>query len=114
MMNMHLDTFMRMKDKEVVAMYLNQFLASSAYFGYTKNVNMEQVTQVFRRIYKHPKECDINNLLNYLVTLAVSNTYYGDFDEKSKIFVEAALDIVEDRFTGVEYVTCKKSVDIGK
>jgi arginine deiminase len=54
MMNLHLDTFMRMKDKDQVAMYLNRFLASTAYLGYTKDVNMEQLTQVFRRIYKTP------------------------------------------------------------
>lgn len=112
MMNLHLDTFMRMKDKDLVAMYLNRFLASTAYLGYTKNVNMEQLTQVYRRIYKTPQECDINNLLNLLVTLAISNTYYGDFDEKSKIFVEAALDLIEERFTGVEYVNAKMPTDL--
>jgi hypothetical protein len=51
--------------------------------------------------------------LNLLVTLAISNTYYGDFDEKSKIFVESALDLIEDRFTGVEYVHAKMPTDLG-
>lgn len=44
LMNMHLDTFMRMKDKDLVAKYMKQYMESSAYFGYTKNVNIEQVT----------------------------------------------------------------------
>jgi hypothetical protein len=32
--------------------------------------------------------------------LAVSNSYYGDFDEKSKIFIENSLDLIEEMFTG--------------
>ncbi len=30
----------------------------------------------------------MDELLNYLVVLAISNTYYGDFDEKSRIFID--------------------------
>jgi hypothetical protein len=41
LLNLHLDTFLRMKDKVLVAKYFKQFLESSAYFGYTKNVNIE-------------------------------------------------------------------------
>jgi hypothetical protein len=67
---------------------------------------------VYRRIYKHPKDCDIDELLNFLVVLGISNTYYGDFDEKSKVFIETALDIIEDQFTGVEYVHALKPADI--
>lgn len=41
LMNLHLDTFIRMRDKDKVAQYMKQFLESCAYFGYTKNVNIE-------------------------------------------------------------------------
>ena len=101
-----------MKDKDLVAKYMNHFLECSAYFGYTKDVNMVQVTQVYRRIYKMPRECKIDDLLNFLVVLALSNTYYGDFDDKSKAFIQGALDIIEDQFTGVEYVHARRPADV--
>jgi hypothetical protein len=45
-----------MKDREQVSRYLKQYIASCAYFGYTTNVNIEQISQVLRRIYKTPEE----------------------------------------------------------
>ena len=35
LMEMHLDTFLKMKDRERVAVYLEEYLHSSAYLGYT-------------------------------------------------------------------------------
>ena len=71
-------------------------MESAAFFGYTNDVNVEQLTQVFRRIYRTPSECDIEELLNYLVVLAISKSYYQDFDEKSKVFIDQALDYIEN------------------
>ena len=71
-------------------------MESAAFFGYTNDVNVEQLTQVFRRIYRTPSECDIEELLNFLVVLAISKSYYQDFDEKSKVFVDQALDYIEN------------------
>lgn len=71
---------------------LANFLQSVAYVGFTGSINMEQITQVLRRIYKNPAHLDSDELLNYLVTLAISNARYQDFDLKSKEFVERALD----------------------
>ena len=75
--------------------YLANFLESIAYVGFTDQINMEQVTQVLRRIYKEPANVDTDQLLNFLVTLAVSNSRFSDFDIKSKEFVERALDKIE-------------------
>ena len=58
-----------------------------------------------RRIYKAPSACSINQLLDFLTTLAVSNAYYKDFDPKSRSFVEEALNIVEENFTGTSHTT---------
>ena len=55
-----------------------------------------------RRIYKDPSNIDSSELLDYFVTLAVSNTRYQDFDLKSKDFVERALDLLEKKFTGTK------------
>lgn len=52
--------------------------------------------QVYRRIYKTPDLVPIEELLNFLVMLAISNSYYNDFDEKSKVFIKTALDIVQE------------------
>ena len=71
-------------------------MESAAFFGYTNDVNVEQLTQVFRRIYRTPSECDIEELLNFLVVLAISKSYYQDFDEKSKVFIDQALDYIEN------------------
>jgi len=51
-------------------------LESAAFFGYTNDVNFEQITQVFRRLHRSPAECDMEELLNFLVVLAVSKSYY--------------------------------------
>ena len=57
---------------------------------------MKQVVQVYRRIHKNPVDVPIDELLNFLVMLAISNTYYKDFDDKSRVFVEKAIDLVEE------------------
>lgn len=111
-MDEHFETFIRLKDKETVAKYLNQFLSSAAYFGYIGNSKVEEITQVYRRIYKSPTECKIDELLNYFVFLANSQTYYGSLDPKSILFIEHALDIIEGTFTGTEFIMSKRSIDI--
>ena len=107
----HFVQFMRLADKGSVAKYLRQFLKSSAYFGYTDGIDMEQVTQVFRRIYKQPSAAGMSQLLDFLITLAVSNAYFKDFDPKSRLFVEAALDLVEENFTGTSHRTALRKND---
>ena len=56
---------------------------------------MSLLTQVLRRIYKDPKSVKTDDLLNFLVTMAISNARYSDFDVKSKEFVEKALELIE-------------------
>ena len=51
---------------------------------------------MYRRIHKNPVDVPIDELLNFLVMLAISNTYYKDFDDKSRVFVEKAIDLVEE------------------
>lgn len=97
-----------MKDKELVGKYLKQFIASCAYFGYAKGINIQQLVQVYRRIHKSPDGLDSEEILNFLVMLAVSNTYYRDFDEKSRLFIDKALDLVEDQFTGTKHVLAQR------
>ena len=101
----HFTDFIRSTDKKLVKKYMSNFLESISYVGFTDKINMEQITQVLRRIYKEPKQIDIDQLLNFLVTLAVSNSRYNDFDLKSKDFVEKALDFIEKEFTGTKQIT---------
>lgn len=37
-----------------------------------------------------------------MTVVALSETYYKDFDEKNKDFIEACIDFIEKRFTGIE------------
>jgi hypothetical protein len=99
----HLDTFMKMKDRERVMEYLQEYLHSAAFLGFTQinNVDMQRITQLFRRLYKTPEQVpEIKQLLDYMIVLALSNAYYKDFDEKSVEFVEQALNLIEHKFTG--------------
>lgn len=89
---------------------MTNFLESVAYVGYTENVSMEQITQVLRRIYKEPENLGKEQLLNYLVVLAVSNSRYSDFDVKSKDFVERALDQIEREFTGTKQIVATRNI----
>jgi hypothetical protein len=43
-MDVHFETFIRLKDKETVAKYLNEFLNSAAYFGYVGSSKVEEIT----------------------------------------------------------------------
>ena len=88
---------------------MTNFLKSIAYVGFTEDINMSLLTQVLRRIYKDPKNVKTDDLLNFLVTMAISNARYSDFDVKSKEFVEKALELIEQKFTGTRQI----KVDIG-
>jgi len=46
--------------------------------------------------------------------LAVSNTFYKDFDEKSKLFIDAALDLIESSFTGTSYIMADRFKDVAE
>lgn len=102
----HLETFMKMKDRERVAEYLSEFLHSCAVLGYTdlKPTDVHKLTQLFRRLYKTPEQVPhISQLLDYFIVLALSNNvYFKDFDDKSVEFVEAGISLIEKRFTGSE------------
>jgi len=56
----------------------------------------------------------MDQLLDFLVMLAVSNTFYKDFDEKSKLFIDAALDLVESSFTGTSYIMAERFKDVAE
>lgn len=82
-------------DKAEVEQYLTNFLKSIAYVGFTDDINMSLMTQVLRRIYKEPKNVETDDLLNFLVTMAISNARYSDFDVKSREFVEKSIELIE-------------------
>lgn len=85
--------------------YLGNFLKSISYVGFTENINMMTITQVLRRIYKEPETMETEELLNYLVTMAIGQARYSDYDVKSKQFVEKAIALVEKQFTGTRQIT---------
>ena len=45
-MEMHLETFMKMKDRDMVAEYLQEYLHSAAFLGFTKisENDMQRIT----------------------------------------------------------------------
>ncbi|CDW77558.1 UNKNOWN [Stylonychia lemnae] len=105
LLEIHFDTFIKMKDKESVANYIKDFLHYSSYLGYSQ-FDIQKCTQVLRRIYPNPESIqDVTLILDYLVVLAVSGDSYEEFDEKSKKFVEACIDYIDDKFTGTETKT---------
>lgn len=98
-----------MKDKTLVAKYLSSYLKAAAYFGYTKGVNIEQIVQIFRRVHKDASQVPTDELLNLLLFISVSETFYKDFDDKQVVYINQALDIIESQFTGTETITAQKS-----
>lgn len=50
---------------------------------------------------------DSDFLLNFLLTLAIDNANYSNFDGKSKKFVEDCLDYVEEQFAGTHKFNVK-------
>jgi hypothetical protein len=45
---------------------------------------------------------DEETIINYLITLALSEDYYRDFDDKSIAFVDECISLVERKYTGIE------------
>eukprot|EP00352_Strombidinopsis_acuminata_P002742 CAMPEP_0176388030 /NCGR_PEP_ID=MMETSP0126-20121128/37234_1 /TAXON_ID=141414 ORGANISM="Strombidinopsis acuminatum, Strain SPMC142" /NCGR_SAMPLE_ID=MMETSP0126 /ASSEMBLY_ACC=CAM_ASM_000229 /LENGTH=171 /DNA_ID=CAMNT_0017755967 /DNA_START=610 /DNA_END=1125 /DNA_ORIENTATION=- len=83
LITLHFNTFMRLTDKEAVKKHLKGFLNSCAYLGYTDSLNIEKLSQVLRRVYKNPESMELPMLLDYLVVLALSNSFYKAYDEKT-------------------------------
>lgn len=104
----HLDTFMKMKDRERVAEYLEEYLHAASTLGYTSinATDMQKLAQLFRRLHKTPDQVPMSLLLNFLVVLCLQkrDVYYRDFDIKSVEFIEGAIDLVEKHFTGQETI----------
>ena len=62
-----------------------------------------------RRVYKQPEQVEPSLLLDYLVMLAISGRNFSEFEAKSVVFIERALELVEDRFTGTENIKSSKT-----
>jgi hypothetical protein len=65
-----------MKDKETVKKFMINFLKTCSYVGYTDGYDIQNLTQVFRRIYKSPEDVEIDILLDFAMILAISNINY--------------------------------------
>ncbi len=95
----HFATFMKMKDKKNVQLYLQAFVKTCSRLGFT-DFDLAKLTAVLRRIHKDPSQVPLPVLIDYLLVLALSPG--TDIDPKSEKWVEAALDLVEDAFSGLE------------
>lgn len=101
----HFEAFIRMTNKAIVEPIVLNFLQTCAYLGFVDGINVLKLTQTMRRIFKHPRDLgSVSSVLDYLVLLALSGKPYGDFDVKSKDFVEQCLTYVQDSFQGVHTV----------
>ena len=69
---------------------------------------------MLRRIYKSPKECDPDMLLDYLVTLATSSCFYDEFDDKTRVWIREAIDLIEEKFTGLSSIPQTRAADVNK
>lgn len=98
----HYKSFIQLSDKNRVQDYMQKFIKSISYVGHTDGINMEQVTQVVRGIFKSPDQMDSEFLLDFLITLAVDNANFQNYNEKSKKFIETCLDYVEEEFAGIQ------------
>jgi len=71
----------------------------SSYLGYT-DFDIAATATLLRRLYKEPENMPMEELLDFLVVLALSDSYYKQYEEKTKKFVEQALELVEEEFQG--------------
>ena len=94
---------MKLTNKVQVKKYMAGFLHTCSFFGYTKNIDVELIAQVLRRLYKCPSEMPQEQLLNFLVMLAISKDFYVDFDVKSKNWIEEAITFIDNEYTGTKY-----------
>jgi predicted transcriptional regulator YdeE len=60
-------------------------------------------------VHKDVSQVPIDELLNLLLFISVSETFYKDFDDKQVVYINQALDIIESQFTGTETITTQKS-----
>jgi len=105
LINRFFQKIMPLTDRELVKKYLDQLITSMATLGYASGINMHQLTQVFRRLYKEPANVEINLLLDFFIVQALNNTDFAEFERKSKQFVEACLDRIEEVYTGSKTTT---------
>jgi len=94
MMRNHFDTFIKMKDKEKVAQNMSTFLSCASYLGFT-DFDETKLIQIYRRIYKEPENCKMEELLDLLLLVALKGSLIIDYDEKSIKFVRDALEYVD-------------------
>lgn len=76
-------------------------MRTCSYVGFTDGLDIEKLTQTFRRIYKTPQECeDISVLLDFTLILALSSCPYEEYDTKSKQFINDTLDHIDSFYQG--------------
>jgi hypothetical protein len=65
---------------------------------------------VFRRLHKDPSAIETKQLLNFFISLAIGRPDLNEFEPKSRAFIEEALDILEEKFTGTKTITVLRHV----
>lgn len=88
-----------MKNKTQLAEYIDNFINKASLMGYT-NFDIKRLVLALRVLNPDPREMNSQVILNFLVLLSSSSTYYKNFDAKSIEFVEKCLDIVEETYSG--------------
>lgn len=87
------------KSKTQLTENMENFINKAAFLGFT-NFDMKKLTLALRVLYPIPSEANTKLILNYLMLLSLSGSYYKEFEDKSIAYIERCLDVVEEHYKG--------------
>lgn len=102
-MDNHYKSLFLMKNKEQLTEYLQNFITRASSVGYVE-CDIKKLVMALRLLQKNPRKLDEQLILDFLVMLSISDTYYKSMDAKSVKYVEDMLDIIEERYSGKRVV----------
>ena len=87
------------KSKKLLAQNVENFIEKAALIGYS-DFNIRKLLVALRVLYPNPVDLSNDVILNFLTLLALSSSYYKNYDSKSTNYLEKCLDLVEENYSG--------------
>lgn len=87
LMDTHMHNFLNLTEKDRVAHFMSKYMRSAAFLGHTNDDLLPSLITVFRRCHREVSECNIDDLINLMLIITLSNIHLTDLPLKSQQYI---------------------------
>ena len=82
LMDSHMHNFLNTTEKDTVADYMSKYMKAAAFLGHTNDDLLPSLITVFRRCHKDVTLCELDDLINLMLMITMSEVHLTDLPVK--------------------------------